>query len=324
MSTSNVPDFEPVQLLGSGSFGYVVEAYDRTKDIRVAIKRTHKVGTKLSREFDILSQLKNCRYVVRLLDVFYTESSDKKIIQNLVFEFAPKSLEGFIEKYKNENKLIPIENIKIIIKQILSGLNYCHKMNIVHRDLKPENILFSKDENVKICDFGSSKKVKNKSNKGNTNSTPYIVSRYYRAPELLLGKIDYDTKIDIFAAGCILAELFILEPLFRGMNEGLQLFEYINIIGKPDKKYLSQFDLPKNFLEYFETINEIKDVKTYPLDELLNKKKFYKDEDINEACDLIFHMITWDYDTRYTAEECMSHPFLKDVKIKSAVASDAE
>ena len=78
------------------------------------------------------------------------------------------------------------------MKQILEGIETIHSKNIVHRDLKPENILLQ-DEKVKICDFGSSKFIYEQ-----TKSTPYIVSRYYRAPELLLARNNYDSKIDIF------------------------------------------------------------------------------------------------------------------------------
>ena len=112
MEETSVPDYVPLNLKGSGAFGYVIEAYDRNKDIRVAIKRTHKVGTKLSREYEILSELKDCEYIVKLLDVFYTTNDDKKVIQNLVFEFVPSSLEKYIEKFKLEKKIIPMEKIK--------------------------------------------------------------------------------------------------------------------------------------------------------------------------------------------------------------------
>ena len=192
MSNSSLPDYVPLSLKGTGAFGYVIEAYDRKKDIRVAIKRTHKIGTKLSREYEILSELKDCKYIVKLLDVFYTNNDDNKIVQNLVLEFVPKSLEKYIEKFKLEKKIIPIEKIKKIAKQLLTGLNYCHKKNIIHRDLKPENILFTEDEQVKICDFGSSKRIKleKNNNTSKTKSKTYIVTRYYRSPELFFVKND--------------------------------------------------------------------------------------------------------------------------------------
>ena len=313
MNTINVPDYEPLTLKGTGSYGYVIEAYDRNKDIRVAIKRTHKVGTKLSREYEILSELKECKYIVKLLDVFFTTNDDNKIIQNLVLEFVPKSLEKYLEKFKLEKKIIPIEKIKRISKQLLTGINYCHKKNIIHRDLKPENILFTEDEEVKICDFGSSKKIElinNSSSK--TKSKNYIVTRYYRAPELFFGKIDYGTKIDIFSAGCIIAELFTLSPLFQGNNEGLQIFEYMNILGLPDKQYLEEFKMEKSF---FNILEECKNIDVYPLNEILNPNNKYNKKDIDEVSDLLYNMLCWDYNERLTAEQCLNHKFLKDVDL---------
>ena len=207
MSNSSIPDYVPLSLKGTGAFGYVIEAYDRKKDIRVAIKRTHKIGTKLSREYEILSEIKDSPFIVKLLEVFFTTNEDKKVIQNLVFEFIPNSLEKYIENFKLAKKHIPIEKIKIISKELLTGLKYCHNKNIVHRDLKPDNILMTNDEQIKICDFGSAKNIEKKNNSVCKLSTPYIVTRYYRAPELFFGKKNYDTKIDIFSAGCIIAEL---------------------------------------------------------------------------------------------------------------------
>ena len=85
---TTIPDYEPISLRGAGAFGYVIEAYDKSNDSRVAIKRTHKVGTKLSREYQILSELKNCEQCVQMLDTFYTVNDDGKVIQNVVFEYV--------------------------------------------------------------------------------------------------------------------------------------------------------------------------------------------------------------------------------------------
>ena len=302
--TSSIPDYEPISLRGAGCFGYVIEAMDRIHNIRVAIKRTHKVDKKLSREFEILSKIKDCDYVVKLLDAFYSENNDGKVIQNLVFEFATDNLENFIDVHHKKKKHIPIEQIRQITQQMLLGLNYCHKKNIVHRDLKPENVLLTDDGNVKLCDFGSSKCIDEK--KGIT-STPYTVSRYYRAPELILGKLDYNSKIDIFATGCIIAELFMLTPLFPGKTEGLEIFEHICLLGNPGKEYFEQFPLPKNYIEYFE---QFKVDDTARLDKVINQNGFYNQKDIYEATDLILHMLHWDVNQRYSAEQCLKHPFV--------------
>lgn len=105
-----------------------------------------------------------------------------------------------------------------------------HQQRIVHRDLKPENILI-KNGVVKICDFGSSKFIDEKP--GSYKNTPYVVSRYYRAPELILATSKYNEAIDIWAVGCILFELITRTPLFPGDTEGLQILEQCCVIGSP-------------------------------------------------------------------------------------------
>ena len=207
-----------------------------------------------------------------------------------------------MEEYRRKKKYIPLEKIKQISRQLLLGLDFCHKKNIVHRDLKPENVLFTNDDQVKICDFGSSKCINE-----NTTSTPYIVSRYYRAPELILGKIDYNEKIDIFAAGCIIAELFTLTPLFPGKTEGLQIFEHMCVLGNPGKEYFSKFNLPENYVKYFDSV-KIRGIDKF--DEILNEEGFYDKKEIKNAANLILNMLNWDINKRFSAEQCLNHPFL--------------
>lgn len=301
MLNSAIPDYEPISLRGSGAFGYVIEAYDKIHDARVAIKRTHKVGNKLSREFQILSELKDCDYIVKLLDTFYTVNDDGKVIQNLVFEYVTRSLEAYMEEFRNQKTFIPIEKIKSIMKQMFYGLEYCHSKNIVHRDLKPENILFTEDDRVKICDFGSSKFIYE-----DTKSTPYIVSRYYRAPELLLGMNNYNEKIDIFAAGCIFAELFTLTPLFPGKTEGLQLFEHMSVLGNPKKGYFEKFTIPESFVNYFKNMEQIEPAN---IKKILNEKRNYSDKDINKAANLLLKLICWEPEERLSAHDALEHEF---------------
>ena len=107
--------------------------------------------------------------------------------------------------------------IKQYTKEMFNGLKSMHELGICHRDLKPENILL-KDGHVRICDVGSSKILDSSDNKMNT---PYVVSRYYRAPELILASNDYNTSIDIWSIGCIIFELMTKTPLFPGDAEGL-------------------------------------------------------------------------------------------------------
>ena len=109
---------------------------------------------------------------------------------------------------------------------MIHGLEQIHAKNIAHRDLKPENVLLSDEGVIKICDFGSAKIIDE-----NGKNTPYVVSRYYRAPELILCYTKYDVSVDIWAAACIIAELFLLTPIFQGSTEGKQLFAIMDVLG---------------------------------------------------------------------------------------------
>jgi len=192
----------------------------------VALKRTTKAGEYVSREYEVLEMLKECENCVRVLDIFYTKSDNGKMAQNLVFEYCTDNLESMIQAEKKVGSFFEMSKIRSMVSQILTGLVFVHDKGIVHRDLKPENILITKDEVIKICDFGSAKVIDSSG-----KNTPYIVSRFYRAPELILGVSTYDSKIDIWATGCIFAELITQRPIFPGKTEGSQLLEQMAILG---------------------------------------------------------------------------------------------
>jgi len=102
----------------------------------------------------------------------------------------------------------------------------------MHRDIKPQNLLVDPTCHIlKICDFGSAKKFKE-----DDASIAYITSRYYRAPELIFGNTKYDQKIDIWSAGCVIAEVVLGEPLFRGENAHAQVIEIIKKLGTPNEE----------------------------------------------------------------------------------------
>lgn len=124
-----------------------------------------------------------------------------------------------------------------------------HEKGVCHRDLKPENILlkYHKDNDairndfrnleVKIADVGSSKILV----QGKAKNTPYVVSRYYRPPEVILGASYYTTSIDIWSVGCIVFELLTSTSLFNGDEEGLQILEFTNLLGMPTSKEINWF-----------------------------------------------------------------------------------
>ena len=103
--------------------------------------------------------------------------------------------------------------------------------NICHRDIKPSNVLIDETNGrFKICDFGSAKQLKS-----GEKSITYICSRYYRAPELVLGCAEYTTKIDVWSAGCVIAEMITMHPLFDGDDNLDQIAKIIKVLGPPTK-----------------------------------------------------------------------------------------
>lgn len=128
----------------------------------------------------------------------------------LVFEYVNNNLLEILEK--KPSGLNP-ELIKQCIYQTLKGIAYLHSMNIVHRDIKPENILVSDKMGIKLCDFGFARVIK----PGDVNMTDYVATRWYRAPELLVGD-NYSKEVDMWALGCIFGELIDGNPMFPGEN----------------------------------------------------------------------------------------------------------
>lgn len=158
--------------------------------------------------------------MIGLLDVFGYKSN-----VSLVFDFMDTDLEVII---KDNNIILTPANIKSYLVQTLKGLEYLHKNWILHRDLKPNNLLVNSEGIVKIGDFGLAKFY------GSPNRiyTHQVVTRWYRAPELLYGARQYSTGIDMWAVGCILAELLLRVPFLPGESDLDQLTKIFQVISR--------------------------------------------------------------------------------------------
>ena len=160
----------------------------------------------------------------------------------LVFEYMKGTVLDLIKetkRFRGDNG-IPVETVRDIMKQCLQGIDYFHGKGYFHRDLKPENLLYS-DGKLKICDFGLSKESYLK----NLPCTNYVSTRWYRSPEIILRQRFYDEKVDIWAMGCILAELFTGNPLLPGQSETDMLMRLSKLIGNIPSTWEKGFEVAK-------------------------------------------------------------------------------
>ncbi|OQR85816.1 hypothetical protein ACHHYP_11335 [Achlya hypogyna] len=122
-------------------------------------------------------------------------------------------------------------HVRTIMNQLFAGLAYMHKHGFFHRDIKPENCLLSGDKNLKIADLGQAREIRSR-----PPFTDYVSTRWYRSPELLLRAAAYNSPIDLWACGCIMAELFLGKPLFAGTSEADQMCRICSVLGTPTKE----------------------------------------------------------------------------------------
>jgi serine/threonine protein kinase len=230
-------EYKPVKVIGQGAFGVVYCARSADGDF-VAIKKVLQDPRYRNRELESHQQIHN-RYCVALRDHFISAGrKPNETFLNLIMEYLPLSLHQFTMNYRKERKYPPLLYVKLFAFQMFAGLNYLHSIGITHRDLKPQNILCDPvTGELKICDFGSAKRLL-----PSEKSVAYIASRYYRAPELIMGCEYYTTAIDIWAAGCVLAEMLMAGmPIFPGSSAVGQLHEIVKVLGPPTEEDLTTF-----------------------------------------------------------------------------------
>ncbi|KAJ9085643.1 hypothetical protein DSO57_1012015 [Entomophthora muscae] len=217
--------YNVAQKINSGAFGAVFEARDKRTGRKVAIKKVTKKFYEFNqrqrnREVKALNELKHPN-LITLLD--FVEKGNSLFF---IFEYMDFNLYEIICNRGGEH--FPKKLLQTALSQIILGLEFMHSSGFFHRDLKPENILVTQNC-VKIADFGQVHELKTKGKK----LTPYVSTRWYRAPEVLLGYRFYGPAIDLWAVGAIAAELMTLRPLFPGATSSDQLNKICLSLGSP-------------------------------------------------------------------------------------------
>ncbi|XP_028841722.1 cyclin-dependent kinase 4 [Denticeps clupeoides] len=235
------PDYEILAEIGEGSYGQVFKARETGQQQRLVAVKKMKLPAEqrasgdagipafMVREVALLRRLEAFRHpnIIRMLDVSVCVR-DQALDMTVVFEYIDQDLAAFLHSASQTG--LSRDKIRDVTRQLLSGLDFLHSNMVVHRDLKPDNVLISSRGVVKITDLGLARIYTY-----NIALTPTVVTLWYRAPEVLLRSI-YMSSVDIWSAGCIFAELYLLRPLFRGFTETQQLKKIFEVIGLPRKE----------------------------------------------------------------------------------------
>lgn len=202
--TSRYTNLSPI---GMGAFGLVCAATDTLTGQQVAIKKIMKpfstpvLAKRTYRELKLLKHLRH-ENLICLEDIFLSPLEDIYFVTELLGTDLHRLL---------QTRPLESQFVQYFFYQIMRGLKYVHSAGVIHRDLKPSNILINENCDLKICDFGLARIQ-------DPQMTGYVSTRYYRAPEIMLTWQKYNVEVDIWSAGCILAEMIEGKPLFPGKD----------------------------------------------------------------------------------------------------------
>jgi len=279
----------------------VVSANDEKQNgQKVAIKKIRDTFHNLTDAKRILREIKLLQHfnhpnVLGLSDMINPRTREEFEDLYLVMPYMQSDLHRIIY---SDNELSE-DHIAYIMYQILCGLKYIHSGSVIHRDLKPGNILINADCQVKICDLGLARGLKAADDE-DVELTEYVVTRWYRAPEVMVSAQNYSYGIDVWAVGCILAELFNREPLFQGENYVDQLNVIFGILGTPTDDDL-ECVLNAEALTF---IKKLKKRNAVPLRKVFPTAS-------SKAIDLLTKLLVFNPKDRISVDDALQHAFFK-------------
>lgn len=287
--TSRYLDLNPV---GMGAFGLVCSAMDKLTGQNVAVKKIMKpfstpvLAKRTYRELKLLKHLRH-ENLITLDDIFLSPLEDIYFVT----ELQGTDLHRLLSSRPLEKQFI-----QYFTYQILRGLKYVHSAGVIHRDLKPSNILINENCDLKICDFGLARIQ-------DPQMTGYVSTRYYRAPEIMLTWQKYDTEVDLWSVGCVLAEMIEGKPLFPGKDHVHQFSIITELLGSP----------PPDVIDTICSENTLRFVQSLPHREPIPfSERFALCTHVEpEAIDMLSKMLIFDPKKRISAVDALEHPYME-------------
>ncbi|KAI1704022.1 protein kinase domain-containing protein [Ditylenchus destructor] len=305
-------EYEPVRSIGAGAFGIVCEARQAGSDENMAIKKighasaTPTLARRTLREIRVLRYI-NHPNIVALRDVFRTDGGQLGLNVFLVMELMEGSLHHVIHGCPSE--ALEYDLIAHLLFQILRGLRYLHTAGIAHRDLKPSNLLVNSNGDLRIADFGMAKlAIRDRIDEADECSfymTQHIATLPYRAPELLFVTPEHSTAVDMWAVGCIFAEMILRRELFPGRSVSNQIKIVLHSLGTPSKKLLRQIQCDKT-RQYIQAFGN-----QPPLDWHSIVRPARPHPHTDAALDLIASLVRLDASERVDVHRAIHHSFLR-------------
>jgi len=288
--------------VGDGTYGYVNLVRSKKTQERFAIKVMKKKYYSWNecmqlREIKSLKKLSHpniikLKEVIRENDTLY-----------MVFEFMTNNL---YELMKEKNKPFPEIQVRNITFQMLQGLQYMHKNGFFHRDMKPENVLCNGADDIKIADFGLAREIRSR-----PPFTDYVSTRWYRAPEVLLRSTRYNSPVDLWAIGTIMAEIYTIRPLFPGSSEIDEIFKVTAVLGTP-----TALNWPEGLKLAHSMTYKFPQMVATPIRQLIPQAG-------KDGLDLMTRMMAWNPAHRPTCLESLKHPFFAGCTAKAAAPTAA-
>lgn len=297
--------YKKIEKIGEGTFASVFLARNVQTDTKVAVKKI-KIGTigardgidiTAMREFKFLKELRHPN-VIALLDVFSSGAAAPAI--NLVLEYLNTDLELVI---KDRSLVFTAADIKSWMLMLCRGLEYCHRHWCLHRDLKPNNLLISPGGELKIADFGLARECGDPG----ARMTSQVVTRWYRAPELLLGSSAYSAGVDMWSVGCIFAELMLRTPYLPGESDAEQLTTIFRALGTPSE---AEWPCHKALPDY-------RPFESFPKQNL----SLLFTAASKEAIDLLSACLRYDPLKRISAQDALAHAYFVSAPAPTPPAS---